>query len=79
MTLSLKGRGGLAALLGAITALILPASAEVVEERVRQAALTTYFHGMTDEIAADLLARGERIIEDPALLRWFYEGGTPPP
>ena len=34
--------------------------------------------GVTDEIAADLLARGERIIEDPALLRWFYEGGEPP-
>jgi hypothetical protein len=31
---------------------------------------------MTDQIAAELRTFGSRIIADPAVLRWLYEGGA---
>jgi hypothetical protein len=34
--------------------------------------------GMTDQIAAELRTFGSRIVTDPAVLRWLYEGGTLP-
>jgi hypothetical protein len=34
--------------------------------------------GMTDQIAAELRAFGSKIVSDPAVLRWLYEGGPHP-
>jgi hypothetical protein len=34
--------------------------------------------GMTPAISADLRAFGERILPDPAALKWLYEGGPLP-
>lgn len=34
--------------------------------------------GMTEELAADLMARGRVIVPDPAVLEWLYRGGPLP-
>jgi hypothetical protein len=87
-----KGLIPLAVLLSAIPALILPASAEELEERVRQAALITYFHGMTDEIAGneagvEAVPQLLELLEDPqfprrdnvvAFLAHLYDGRAVP-